>query len=142
MTDSTIKGLKELEDKLVALGGAVGAKVLRSASLLALTPVVREAKLRIPVGDDAHRTYKGNLVSPGFAKRSVKKASWSNRVTGKAKASVGVKREAFYAVSFVELGTSKMDAQEWLLPAFLAQRKVVEQRFAKTLKRKIEQAVK
>ncbi len=142
MPDRQIKGLAELEEKLVRLGAETGAKVLRSAALLSVTPVVREAKLRIPVGDTIHRTYKGNIVSPGFAQRSVKKVSRLNKRRGSAKASVGVKREAFYAVSFVEQGTSKMDAQEWLLPAFRARRNEVENRFAKQLKRKIEKAVK
>jgi HK97 gp10 family phage protein len=35
-----------------------------------------------------------------------------------AAALLGVDSEAFYAVQFLELGTSKTKAQPWLVPAF------------------------
>ena len=101
----------------------------------AATPVVREARLRIPVGDIEHRTYKGNLVAPGFGQRSIRKSSKIIDVL--AVVSICVRREAFYATQFVELGTQKMDATPWLVPAFENQRDEVERRLADQLRTKI-----
>ena len=101
----------------------------------AATPIVREARLRIPIGDVEHRTYKGNLVAPGFAQRNIRKAS--KIIDGRAVVSIGVRREAFYATQFVELGTQKMDATPWLVPAFENQRDEVERRLADQLRTKI-----
>jgi len=140
MTDTrTIKGLDELSKKLVALGADLGAKTLRQSTRNAMTIIKREAKLRIPVGDRAHRTYKGRLVPPGFAKASIKAVSRRpRRGSAKARVSLGVKKEAFYATQFVELGTSKMQARPWLVPAMEAKRSAAEQKIASELKRKID----
>ena len=135
MSDRHLAGLKELSLKLNQLGTELAAKTLRQATMNAATPVVREARLRIPVGDIEHRTYKGNLVAPGFGQRSIRKSS--KIIDGRAVVSIGVRREAFYATQFVELGTQKMDATPWLVPAFENQRDEVERRLADQLRTKI-----
>jgi len=136
MSTNQIEGLAELSRKLSKLEAGLAAKTLRQAAMNAATPVVREARLRIPVGEEAHRTYKGNLVSPGFAKRNIKKKIAIK--DGRAVVSIGVAREAFYVVQFLELGTRYIPETPWLVPSFVAQRRNVEQRMAAQLKTKIE----
>ena len=136
MSDSSVKGLKKLDAKLNQLQAQTAAKALVQSVRLSLTPLVQEARIRIPWSDRAHRTYKGTLVAPGFASRSIKKSA--KLVGGVARGVVGVKREAFYATQFVELGTDKIDAQPWLVPAFKARRVDIEKKFTKDLKRKID----
>lgn len=75
-------------------------------------------------------------MAPGFAQRSIRKASKNHRRAERLSAS-GVRREAFYATQFVELGTQKMDATPWLVPAFENQRDEVERRLADQLRTKI-----
>lgn len=98
-----VKGLKELSSKLNALERTVAGKTLRSAAMLATTPAMKRMKATAPRGKKLHRTYKGNLVAPGFLSRSIKRKSTYRN--GRAKVSVGVKKEAFYGVLFVDPGT-------------------------------------
>lgn len=139
MTDRRIEGMRELSAQLATLGGKVGLKALRAATRNAATPIVRAARLRVPVGTRAHRSYKGNLLTPGYARRSIKKTV-RRRGRGRTVAivDVGVRPEAFYAVQFLEVGTAKMAARAWLVPAFEAARDDVEQRLSAQLKRQIE----
>lgn len=136
MTRETVEGLKELSRKLAALGEKVGGKALRQATLNASTPALKAAKLAAPVGQVAHKTYKGRLVAPGFLKRSIKRKSYYKN--GKAVAMIGVKAEAFYGVQFVEKGTKNISAKPWLVPAFVNNRDNMEQRLKDQIKKKIE----
>lgn len=95
---------------------------LKSAVRSGMAEPLKKARQLIPVGVDAHQTIKGRTVAPGFARRSIRVISKIDRKSGgqRAYALLGVRKEAFYAVQFVELGTSKMPAQPWLRPAFAA----------------------
>lgn len=117
-----LEGFRELEKKLEKLGALERGKVIRSGVTAAGNPVVKQAKATIPVGKVPHTTYKGRLVGPGFAKRSIAKRVSLSRDRNRAEVRVGVKAEAFYAVAFLEKGTSKMRRQPWLEPAFRATR--------------------
>lgn len=92
-------------------------KVTRSAVRAGAKTVVKRAKELIPEGIDAHRTYKGRLVAPGFARRAIRAITKLSRDKQAATASIGVRKEAYYAVQFVERGTVKQAAQPWLRPA-------------------------
>lgn len=118
-TRVTFTGFDDLSAKLAALSSdeQVG-KVLRSTVRSAMKQVKKRAEARIPQGIDAHRTYKGRLVAPGFARRSLRVIAKLDKSKHKASAVLGVRAEAFYAVQFVELGTSKQPARPWLRPAF------------------------
>lgn len=95
-----LQGYKELSRKLSSLGKRVGGKVLRGAMIRATTPTIREMKSKAPVGTVAHRTYKKRLVAPGFSSRSIKRVS---RVKdGYANLRIGVRKEAFYAIQFLD----------------------------------------
>lgn len=115
-----LEGVAALSAQLRELGALEDGKVLRSAARAAIKPALERAKATIPVGSVPHRTYKGRLVAPGFAQRNVRVAVNLTRDKQKAIARLGVDREAFYAVQFLELGTSKMPARPWLRPAFRA----------------------
>lgn len=140
MATAEVIGVPALIRKLNALDAKTGAKVLRQATMAAAKPVVDEAKIRIPVGDTVHRTYKGNLVGPGFAKRSIKRVS--KIIGGTVHVMIGVKREAFYATQFVELGVEHAAAKPWLVPAFENNKDKIEARLIEVLRRKILQVAK
>lgn len=115
-----LEGAAALDRQLAALADpkATG-KVLRSGVGSAMRTVVKKkAEALIPEGDEPHRTYKGRLVAPGFAKRSLRVKTYVSKDGQKAGAVLGVKKEAFYAVQFIELGTAYVPAKPWLVPAF------------------------
>lgn len=121
MPSEKIVGFDALAKKLQTLSDhkEIG-KVLKSVVTQAMNDTKKTAQSLIPVGIDPHKTYKGRLVAPGFAKRSIRVVSRLDKKRGAAVAVLGVLAEAFYAIQFVELGTSKMVAQPWLRPAFAA----------------------
>jgi len=100
-----VKGLKELAGKLSKLETSLAVKSLRSAIFKATTPVVRQMKSRIPVGTEAHRTYKKRLVAPSFAQRSIKRLTGKRYLSqGKLSIAIGVRAEAYYAIRFYDQG--------------------------------------
>ena len=133
------KGFNKLSKKLIGLGEKAGGKVLRASATSATLPLWRAAQANAPENDRDYLStlYTGRKVSPGFLKRNVKRKSWQPRKTF-VKAMVGPTTEAFYGTSFVELGTSKMPAQPWLVPAYNATKGTVLRRLTKALKRGID----
>jgi HK97 gp10 family phage protein len=119
----SVEGVAELTRQLQALGKLEDGKAIRASVRAAMKPALDRARQLIPKGTDKlHRTYKGRLVAPGFASRSVRMITTVSRDKQQAAAVLGVRREAFYAVQFVELGTSKQPARPWLRPAFKSTR--------------------
>jgi hypothetical protein len=118
-----IVGLRDLDRKLNALSAKARGPILLEAVTAAGKKVVAEATARCPEGE-IHRlakTYKGNLVfHPGFAKRNVAMKAFLSRDKKAASVIIGVRREAFYAINFVELTTSRRTGTPWLQPSFEA----------------------
>jgi HK97 gp10 family phage protein len=147
-SDGEILGLRELQFKLQKLGPAMGGKFLRSAAMSATLPIVKQAEARIPKNDRdfIKRLPHGNKlkarlqrrVAPGFAARNIARKSKLSRDKSFVKVMIGVRPPAYYAVQFVELGTSEMRRQPWLEPAIRQNRSRVLSRFQQILKRKIE----
>ena len=135
-----LTGLKELSDQLSQLDTALAAKALRQSVHNATLPATRAMKLAAPVGTVAHRTYRGRLVAPGFLKRSIRAISFFKN--GKASALIGVKREAFYGVQFVDRGTKSMNARPWFKSVFEQSRDAMESRLVEQLKAKIAKAIR
>jgi len=133
---SRVIGLNELSKELAKLGEKIGKKALRSAVSGALTPTFKRIKMGAPVGSKAHRTYKGRLVAPGFLSRNIKRSSRYKR--GRATAKIKTAPEAFYGVTFLDEGTSKISARHWFARKFENDRRNIEQRFAVILKQKIK----
>lgn len=93
-------------------------KTLKQGVRSGMAEPLKRTRALIPTGIDAHFTYLKRLVAPGFARRGIRVIS---KVIGggtAAYALLGVRKEAYYAVQYVELGTAKMAAQPWLRPAF------------------------
>lgn len=122
---SNVEGLRELDAKLKALADPkINSQVLRAGAVAGMRKVLARAKATVPVGTVAHKTYKGRIVAPGFASRSLRVKGTVSRDKTRAYALLGVRPEAFYAVQFIELGTAKMPARPWLRPAFEASQDV------------------
>lgn len=135
-------GLRELDAKLKTLQGSVRGAILRRAVSRGIKPATAAAKATIPVGTVPHRTYKGRLVGPGFAKKNVKTKTFVSQDKQAAAALLGVDSEAFYAVQFLELGTSQQAAQPWLAPAFESTAEQQVAAVAAELKAGIEKAAR
>lgn len=131
-------GLAELEAKIKALGPRLQGNILRQVAREASKPVVERARATVPVGTRLHKTYKGRIVSPGFAKRSIKLETFLTRDKSAAIALVGVRREAYYALQFLELGTARIPRRPWLKPAFEATAGQQVQLVLSALKKRIE----
>ena len=144
VTDFKIEGADKLRQQFKKLDSAVGMRVLSSAASYAMTPVAAAARRAAPVGDKAHKTYRGRTVAPGFLKRNIRKKTkrWRNKkgVT----VMVGPTKEAYYG-KFAEFGKNKKHKQAkrpWLEPAFEGETDKVMERFASRLKDKIQAATR
>jgi HK97 gp10 family phage protein len=135
-------GLRELDQKLAALQNANPGPILRRAVNRGIRPALEQAKATVPVGKEAHKTYKGRLVAPGFARKSLKVKTNVSRDKQAASAILGVASEAFYAIQFIELGTSEIPATPWLQPAFENTAEQQQAALAAELKAGIERAAK
>jgi HK97 gp10 family phage protein len=113
--------LKKTFQELTNMQSSEWKSTMRAAVRDPMNKVMKRAKAnlsRISPGDTpAHTTYLGRLVTAGFAMRSVRMVVRVVARAGRAIATLGVRREAFYVLSFFELGTSKIPRQPWLTPA-------------------------
>lgn len=91
-----------------------------------------------------HRTYKGRLVSRGFASRSLRVLARVYTAGGefRARAILGVKAEAFYVVQFFEKGTSRIPRQPWLVPALESMKDTAVTDVGKAIVRRITSIAK
>ena len=137
-----LTGVKDLTGKITEMGAKFAAKELRGTVKDALEEAEHVARARIPQGTVPHKTYKGRLVSPGFALATLHIETFVDKARGKAVALLGVAREAFYAALFVELGTSKQNAQPWLQPSFEQSKEPMLQRLAGSLRERVERIAK
>lgn len=116
-----ILGLKELDYKLRQLSRPMRGEILEKAAKAAGNVVLPAAIANCPESDIARlmKTYKGNWTAhPGFAKRNVAMKPYVSKDRRAAGVKIGVKREAYYAINFVELTTSRRAGTPWLQPAF------------------------
>lgn len=130
-----IEGLKELSKQLELLGNKLGTKTLRNAVRTALVPTFKEIKALAPVGKKYHRTYRGNLVAPGFLKKKIKLRSRSNR--GVVSASISASGEAFYGI-FLALGAKTVPSpKDFFFRIFHKNRADIENRIVIDLRKRI-----
>ena len=113
-----VTGLKELSDQLSRLERATAIKAMRSAAMGATLPTTKEMRAAAPRGRNVHRTYKGRLVAPGFLSRSIIRKARVNKKTGGASVAIGVKREAFYGIAFLDRGTKNIRGSSWFVSKF------------------------
>lgn len=99
-----VEGLDRLDKKLIQMGLQIGGKPLQLSTRAAMkNGVFKAIQKAAPRSNRPHKTYKGRLVAPGFAARSLMLRSSGKRFA--AGATMFIKPEAFYAVKFVESGT-------------------------------------
>lgn len=139
---SGLIGVAELTRKLEALKKLDDGKALRSAVRAGIKPAVDRAKATVPIGTVVHRTYKGRLVAPGFARRSMRVITRMSKDKQKATAVLGVRAEAFYVLQFLERGTSKIAKRPWLVPAFEGTLTQQESALAQSLRKSIDKAAR
>ena len=147
-------GFKELSKQLNRMAEVGKSKAIASAARSSMLPAKKEAQANAPVGTPPYdyegrqvdpypkRTYKGKLTAPGFARRQVAIRSKTDKGKGLVRVMLGVLSEAFYAVQFIELGTSKIPKRPWLEPSFKRSLPEVDNRFKKRLKELIDKAAK
>lgn len=134
-SDQGLLGAAELSRKLVALGQQ---PITRADIRGAIEPAYKKAVQTIPVGREPHRTYKGRLVAPGFSQRSIRVVSRVDKNGTVISAALGVRKEAFYAVLFTELGTSKVPARPWLRPALRTTQQLQQRVLGASIKQRLE----
>lgn len=140
-------GLKELTEKLDELASPKEqAATLRAAVRDPMKKVKTKAEANIaaisPGERELHRTYKGRLVSAGFASRSIRLIVKMDRAKSMAQAILGVRAEAFYALAFFELGTSRISRQPWLTPAFESSAEDSVKGIGEVMRKRIERIAK
>ena len=143
---SELLGVKELSAKLDKLTEKVRGTTLRKAANAAVKPVIAAAKSNLAsvVNQNPpqrlHKTFKGRLVAPGFSQRNVAANVSLSRDRRAVFARIGVKREAFYAVNFIELRARGRVGTPWLQPALEDTQSQTLAAFASVLKREILKA--
>ncbi len=124
-----VKGLRQLESNLLALGAEVGSKALASALRDAAKPILSEMESNAAVGSYGRRVVKSKsggevVITPGFMKSRVKIRASRNRKGAASKKfskdTSAVVRVGVFRVPYarhVEFGTSKTKAQPFIRPA-------------------------
>lgn len=142
MARYTLEGVAKLTKQLQSLGKLDDGKALRAAVRAGIQPAFERAAQAIPIGTEAHRTYRGLLVAPGFAHSQIKRATTINADKNIASAVLSVSKEAYYAVNFVEIGTRYQPPQPWLRNSFTEQRDAMEEKLRASLQRSLDKAIK
>ena len=140
-----IEGLEEVSKQLEKLGNATSGRVVRQAVGFAVTPVVKEARRRAPVGDRIRKNYKGRLLVPGNLSRSIRKGTFKSKSGLYARASVGAQHHAFYGPAFVEKGVrgkARVEPNKFLSDSFAAKHEEMKRRFASKLRKAIDKVSK
>lgn len=140
-----LKGAAELHKKLELLSDIAAAKIVRSTLRSAMLPAKKKAQAAaatLSQRGKPHRTFKGRLVAPGFASRNLRIIVTRGKGGENPRALLGVRAEAYYAVAFLELGTSTISKTPWLVPSFEAAQPEIMEKMISDLKRKIERASK
>lgn len=142
-----LDGYAELHRKLTALASSKQqSDALRASVRTPMREVMKRAKVAIgkisPGKRQLHRTYKGRLVSAGFASRNMRVIVVSSKDKQAAWALLGVRKEAFYALQFFELGTAFIQKQPWLVPTFYAMKAQSVQGIANVMKKWIDKIAK
>ena len=126
MAGETVQGSAELSKALKDLGNMKLSEwktTLRAAVRDPMKAVMVQAKANLasisPGKTPVHRTYLGNWVGAGFAARNVLMKVKLIPSRGAVVAILGVAREAFYAVSFFEIGVPSrgIPRNPWLTSA-------------------------
>lgn len=138
------QGFDALDRQLADLSDKVRGSTLRAGVRKAAKPVLDKARATIPVGQVEHKTYKGRLVAPGFSSRNIRMVVRVTRDKQMAFALLGVAKEAFYAVQWVEFGVPAygIAPRGWLVPAMRSTREQQVKLLGEALYEGIQKAVR
>jgi HK97 gp10 family phage protein len=139
-TGAKLEGVADLTAKLNELGAKVAARELKGTAKEALQIAEHKARATMPQGVEPHKTYRGRLVSGGYALSTLHIETKLDKRQGSAIATLGVGREAFYVVQFVELGTARMAARPWLRPALEDSEDAMLSQLSVSLKKRVDRA--
>lgn len=142
-----LEGVAELSRKLKDLGNPKEIRTtLKSSLRKSMRPVLAAAQANVaivsPGKTGMHKTHKGNTVFAGFASRSLRVDIRVARDGNTVSAVLGVLPEAFYAISFFELGTAKIPRRPWLVPAFDSQKSAALRGLGDELRKRVERIAK
>lgn len=137
-----LEGIKDLTKQLTDLGAKLAARELRGTAKAALQEAEHVARSRMPQGTELHKTYRGRVVTPGYALTTLHIETSVDVQRDQVTAKLGVGREAFYVVQFVELGTFKQAAQPWLRPAFEQSEDAMLRKLGDEMKQRIDKVAK
>lgn len=146
-----IKGLKQLRDKLMALGGVASVKVLTSAARKSMKIVAEEARTLCP--EDTGALKKSIRLAAVKPRRGTVVASVGIVVTARkvreeipipevGMVSVSEKIDASWRWHFTEFGTSHSSAKPFLRPAFDKHKEAVIAECKDVLSKAINRAVR
>jgi hypothetical protein len=144
---SVVEGYEALQKKFEALTSPKDqAKVLRASVREPMKDVQRLARANLskisPGARDLHRTYKGRLVSRGYASRNMRLIVSMSKDMKAAFALLGVRAEAYYVLQFFERGTATIPKQPWLWPAFIQSTDSMIRRVGEVMLERIEKVAK
>lgn len=144
--DGALAGAADLIKKLQALGALDNGKISLGAVRAGMNVSLDAARVKIPVGSRAHRTYKGKPVQPGFGRASLRVVTTSKTDSGLPAALLSVRKEAYYETQFLERGAPRhrgpIRAQPWLVPAFYNSRAGMETAIVAYLQKRLAKIAK
>jgi len=143
MVNGNLVGAKELVKQLKELGKMEDGKALRSAVRAGFKPTLEAARANIPVGTRSHLTYKGRRVDGGYAKSTLRMITKLSKDKQKAAAIIGVRKEAYYVVQYLELyGQYGRPPKPWLRPAFYSTRGEQQRGVVEDLRKSVKRILK
>lgn len=149
MAISRVDGAAELRAALNELKNMQSSdwkSTLKSAVRTPMTAVKKQAAQNLsaisPGKTEIHKTYLGRMVTAGFAARNLKLKVKLMPTKGMVTAVLGVVKEAFYVLSFFELGTAYIMRHPWLTPAMEMSKDRIIKDVADAMRKRIDAIAK
>lgn len=150
--DVQVKGLKELEDRLIEIGSVAGTKAMRSALFTATKPILDQAKATAPkrsgaLGVALTRSFVTEAGSESGSKFTVKIGPKSKNRTAVALYNLVYKpkrpRRGIFYGHFLEFGTRRgTKATHWLRNALQSRATQAVESLSGALKKAIDKAAR
>jgi HK97 gp10 family phage protein len=135
----TISGMDEIDRKLRELGPKLARRTMRKALKAAGEVFVAAQKMRAPVGP-GRKTGRSQHPA-GNLRDSIRSVTRVSARYEEGAVLAGPTRHAFYAM-FQEFGTRHQPSRPFITPAFDESKEAAKDKFIKTLREGLAQAVK
>lgn len=133
---SSIEGIDVLIKKLKSLDDKTNVKVMQKAAVGSIRRTKNKMKALAPISSKSHKTYKRNVVAPGFLKRSI--THRTRKENNSIVVTIGVKKEAYYGVQFLDRGTKFIKPIQWFESTFEKDEKHILEEFKNYLKKNLD----